>query len=56
MRTVRRAVVVAGMIFDGAVADDLLQWLLRTHHLADAKGVIVAVQALVTTLLALAAC
>jgi len=53
MSTIRSAVVYACAIFAGAVAGDLLQWLLPTHHLVDAKGVIGAVQGLVTALLAL---
>ena len=53
MDSIRRAVVYACAIFAGAVVGDLLQWLLPTHHLADAKGVIGAVQGLVTALLAL---
>jgi len=52
-RTGRRAVVIACLIFGGAVAGDILQWLLPTDHLADAKGVITMVQALVTALLAI---
>jgi hypothetical protein len=53
MPTVRRAVVVASLIFAGAVAGNLLQWLLPEHHLADAKGVITTVQGVVTALLAI---
>jgi hypothetical protein len=53
METTRRAILFACVIFAGAVAGDLMQWLLPVHHLSDAKGVITAVQALVTALLAL---
>jgi hypothetical protein len=53
MPTVRRAVFVACLIFAGAVVGNFLQWLLPAHHLADAKGVITTVQAVVTALLAI---
>ena len=53
MRTVPLAVVVACLIFSGAVAGDLLQWLLPAHPLADARGVITTVQGVVTALLAI---
>ena len=53
MDTTRRAVIFACVIFVGAVAGDLLQWLLPAHHLTDAKTAITTVQALVTALLAL---
>jgi hypothetical protein len=53
MPTVRRAVVVACLIFAGAVAGDLLQWLLPAQHLSDARVVITMVQGLVTALLAI---
>jgi hypothetical protein len=50
---VRRAVVVASIIFAGGLAGSALQWLLPTQHLADAKGAITTIQGLVTLLLAL---
>jgi hypothetical protein len=53
MHIARRAVVVACVIFAGAVFGDVLQWLLPSHHLADAKGTITTVQGLVSLLLAL---
>jgi hypothetical protein len=53
MDSIRRAVVVACLIFVGAVVGDLLQWLVPAHHLSDARGVIATVQALVTSLLAI---
>ena len=53
MRTTRRAVVVACLIFAGAVVGNILQWLLPAQHLADAKGVITTVQGVVTALLAI---
>jgi hypothetical protein len=53
MYFVRRAVVVACIIFAGALAGSALQWLLPTQHLADAKGAIGTIQGLVTLLLAL---
>jgi adenylate cyclase len=52
MHIARRAAVVASIIFAGAVFGNLLQWLLPTHHLADAKSAISMVQALITLLLA----
>jgi hypothetical protein len=53
MRTTRRAVVVACLIFAGAVVGNILQSLLPAHHLADAKGVVTTVQGVVTALLAI---
>jgi hypothetical protein len=52
MHIAHRAVVVACFIFAGAIVGSLLQWLLPTHHLADAKSAISMVQALMTLLLA----
>jgi hypothetical protein len=52
MHIARRAAVVACVIFAGAIAGDLLQWLVPSHHLADAKSAISMVQALITLLLA----
>jgi hypothetical protein len=53
MRTTRCAVLVACLIFAGALVGNILQWLLPTQHLADAKGVITTVQGVVTALLAI---
>jgi hypothetical protein len=53
MHIAHRAVVVACVIFAAAVFGEVLQWLLPSHHLADAKGTITAVQGLVTLLLTL---
>jgi hypothetical protein len=48
-----RAIVVACLIFAGAVLGDVLQWLLPSQHLSHAKSAIGMVQGLVTLLLAL---
>ena len=48
-----RAIVIACVIFAGALIGSALQLLLPSQHLADAKGVIGMVQGLVTLLLAL---
>jgi hypothetical protein len=53
MNIARRVVLAACVIFAGAVADHLLQWFVPVQHLSDAKGVITAVQGLVTSLLAI---
>src|SRR5271156_1628340 len=50
---VRRALLVACVIFAGCLVGVLLQRLLPTQHLADAKSAITTIQGLVTLLLAL---
>ncbi len=50
---VRRAVLVGCVIFAGCMVGVLLQRLLPTQHIADAKGAITTIQGLVTLLLAL---
>ena len=50
---VRRAVLVACVIFAGCMVGVLLQHFLPTQHLSDAKGAITTIQGLVTLLLAL---
>jgi hypothetical protein len=50
---VRRAVLVGCVIFAGCMVGVLLQQLLPTQHMADAKGAITTIQGLVTLLLAL---
>ncbi len=49
----RRAVLVGCVIFAGCMVGVLLQSLLPTQHLADAKGAITTIQGLVSLLLAL---
>jgi hypothetical protein len=53
MHFVRRAVVVACIIFAGCLAGAALQWLLPGEHVASARSAIGTVQGLVTLLLAL---
>jgi hypothetical protein len=53
MHSVRRAVVVACVVFAGCLVGHALQRLLPTQHLADAKSAITTIQGLVTLLLAL---
>jgi hypothetical protein len=48
-----RAIVIACVIFSGALIGSALQLLLPSQHLADAKGAIGMIQGLVTLLLAL---
>lgn len=50
---VKRAVLIGCLIFVGCIIGVLLQRLLPTQHLADAKGAITTIQGLVTLLLAL---
>ena len=44
MHIVRQATVVACAVFAGALVGIVLQWLLPTEHLADAKNAIGTVQ------------
>jgi hypothetical protein len=53
MPFVRRAVLVMCVIFAGCVVGILLQRLLPTQHIADAKSAITTIQGLVALLLAL---
>ena len=53
MHIANRAVVIACVIFAGALIGNGLQTVVPTHHLSDAKGAIGMIQGLVTLLLAL---
>ncbi|HKN31168.1 MAG TPA: hypothetical protein VJY34_26155 [Roseiarcus sp.] len=53
MHFVRRAVLVACVVFAGCLVGHALQRLLPQEHLADAKSAITTIQGLVTLLLAL---
>jgi hypothetical protein len=53
MAFVRRAVLVMAVIFAGCMVGVVLQHLLPTQHIADAKSAITTIQGLVSLLLAL---
>jgi hypothetical protein len=53
MQFVRRAAIVACVVFAGCLVGYALHWLLPTQDLAEAKGAIATIHGLVTTLLAL---